>query len=73
MASHETLCWKCQRADGKCRWSREFKPVEGWLAIPTKVKEQGKKDQYITSFNVYACPEFELLARLKEDQDGVQG
>lgn len=73
MARHETICWNCKKATGKCNWSREFKPVDGWLAIPTKVKEQGKKDIFINSFDVFACPEFDLLDKLKEEQDGVQG
>lgn len=24
------ICWYCKKACGKCSWSRELKPVEGW-------------------------------------------
>ncbi len=51
--SIDTLCWDCQNAIGKCSWSREFKPVEGWTAIPTFIG----RDK-IKSFCVVECPQF---------------
>lgn len=65
--THETLCWRCQKAGGKCSWSSRFKPVEGWEAKPTKVKvnKSSKYANELDSFDVYECPEFELLERLK--------
>ena len=31
-----TLCWSCKRAvKNKCSWAEDFKPVKGWLAVPT--------------------------------------
>lgn len=47
---HDTLCWGCEKASGRCSWSKKFVPVEGWKAIPTT-----------KSFDVYECPEFEPL------------
>lgn len=60
---HSTLCWDCEKACGKCSWSKKFIPVEGWVATPTKVSIG--ENQYIDSFDVYECPEFELLKMLK--------
>lgn len=64
---HLTLCWGCEKAGGKCSWSKKFEPVEGWVAIPTKVlvgrgsKATGRKRIYIDSYDVYSCPEYEVL------------
>lgn len=52
----ETLCWKCKNAYGNCSWSKRFKPVDGWAAVPTKVNA-GYKGQ-MDSFLVTKCPEF---------------
>lgn len=63
---HKTLCWECDKACGRCSWSKNFTPVEGWVAKPTKVRaDKLSKHQYVESFDVYACPEFELLGELK--------
>lgn len=43
-----------------CPWSREFKPVPGWDAEPTKLKTAvvaGKK-YYSDSYNIKSCPLF---------------
>lgn len=53
-----TLCWGCERACGRCSWSKSFVPVEGWTATPTKV---GAGNNLIDSFIVYKCPEFKPL------------
>ncbi len=63
---HDTLCWGCDKACGKCSWSREFVPVPGWKAIPTKIfqwtsKGEHRRKCYTNSFDVYECPEFEPL------------
>lgn len=73
MSKHDTICWKCKKATGGCSWSRAFKPVNGWIALPTEVMVgHDKGAQSIPSFDVYACPEFDLLDRLKEEQNGIQ-
>ena len=52
-----TLCWKCSRACGRCSWSKNFTPVEGWVAVKTKVREshEGAIDSYV----VLKCPLFD--------------
>ncbi len=68
---HSTLCWECEKAGGKCSWSRSFTPVDGWKAIPTKIlnqsenEEKGRQASYTDSFDVYECPEFELMEAIK--------
>lgn len=57
-----SLCWKCKNAVKGCCWSKNFIPVPGWLAIPTKIKQyavglNGYKT--IDSFRVVKCPKFE--------------
>ena len=73
--AHKTLCWECENACGKCSWSRDFTPVEGWSAKPTKIlsnttmlNEEGKivcVPTFVDSFDVYDCPQFELLEAIK--------
>lgn len=46
--SEKQLCWGCQNAIGKCSWSRELKPVDGWVA------EEHPKGRY----EIYSCPQF---------------
>lgn len=64
---HDTLCWGCEKACGRCSWSKNFVPVPGWKAIPTKIFQYtrgqgGNHYRYHTdSFDVYECPEFEPL------------
>lgn len=55
-----TLCWDCGNSCGGCAWSREFKPVDGWEAEPTKVKvaDTNQYVRLIDSFIVRSCPEF---------------
>ena len=47
-----TLCWNCANAIGKCPWSAEFKPVNGWKIIETVKESCGK------SCIVLECPMF---------------
>ena len=49
------LCWSCKNACGGCSWSREFKPIKGWNATPTKLLGD---DRYIDSFKIVECPEY---------------
>lgn len=69
---HETLCWGCEKACGRCSWSREFVPVPGWKAIPTKIYQytssgEHKHRYHTDSFDVYECPEFEPLKAMNPD------
>ncbi len=52
------LCWSCQKACGKCSWSRKVnpKPVQGWIAFPTRVF--CSKGRYTDSYDIRFCPEY---------------
>ena len=54
---NQTLCWECAKATGRCSWSDEFIPVEGWNAKPTKKRVYGGGE--FESYLVIECPEFE--------------
>lgn len=61
-----TLCWNCKKASGLCSWSKDFTPVEGWKAEPTKIWiGNGSQNPYDDSYLVHECPEFEPLDPLK--------
>lgn len=69
-----TLCWECAKNGGLCSWSKNFTPVEGWEAIPTKIQARGAYNEHgeIDSFKVISCPEFELMERLKDKKKEVK-
>ena len=51
-----SLCQICARKVGTCSWERDFTPVPGWDAIPTKILMQsGVREQ---SYRVLRCPLF---------------
>lgn len=52
-----SICWDCANACGKCSWSRNFTPVKGWEAIPTKII--ASKSFNASSYIVCACPKFD--------------
>ena len=64
---HDTLCWCCEKAGGNCSWSENFTPVDGWTAKPTKITSHDSPTGYVDSYNVYKCPEFELLRSIEND------
>ena len=49
------ICWVCKNACGGCSWSKEFKPVTGWLAKTTIIKDS---EGDIFSYKIKKCPEF---------------
>ena len=55
---HATICWDCKNAVLGCSWSKNFEPVEGWKAVPTKLSAGDHNDETIDSFDVRECPEF---------------
>ena len=55
----ETLCWTCKNAVCGCSWSKSLTPVDGWDAIPTKVRGNAELDEWLDSFLVVSCPEYE--------------
>lgn len=54
----EQLCWSCKKATGRCSWSRNFTPVEGWDADAVRLNVS-KKYENVGSFFVKGCPEYE--------------
>lgn len=52
MYSKDQLCFSCLNSDGKCSWSKNFTPIEGWNAEP-KVVRGG-----IETFRIYSCPKY---------------
>ena len=67
---NSTICWHCIHAVPDpikgygCSWSRCFKPVEGWTADETIMKQAGGKTT--KSYCVRACPQF------KSDRSNVK-
>ena len=63
-----TICWACANAvpdaDGErgYSWSREGKPVEGWVAerrdIRIQPKRPGEERRAVESYQVITCPAF---------------
>ena len=61
-----TLCYSCARAYSLCPWSKRFEPIEGWDAVPTKLKVGQSRNgsgeivpqKEIDSYLVINCPMF---------------
>ena len=70
---HYQLCWRCEKACGGCSWSRDFTPVPGWKAKPTKIisytanENGGRKKYYMDSYEIHECPEFEIAEIIKKN------
>lgn len=63
------LCWLCDKACGGCSWSKDFTPVPGWKAKPTKLVryvEATRKKVYTDSYAIQECPEFEIAKEFKD-------
>ena len=55
---NSTICWSCKNACGKCSWSSNFTPIDGWVAKPTKIKTDYATDGSIISYIVLDCPQY---------------
>ena len=61
-----TLCYRCARAVGFCKWSKKGEAIEGWNAIPTKLKNGQSRngsgevvpESVVDSYHVIDCPIF---------------
>lgn len=52
-----TLCWDCANATNNfCPWAESGKPVDGWKAVPTTIKQNGHVVAH--SYHVMYCPMF---------------
>lgn len=59
-----SICWECEKAtNGKCSWSRNFVPVDGWDAEKTD-----------NGYHVNKCPQFTKEKKKKENynNEGVK-
>ena len=65
----ETICWDCRRATGFCAWSKSFKAVKGWKAVPTKIQRVTPPYDTIDSYLVIECPLFEPETKKHVPQD----
>lgn len=54
--SNPSLCWDCKNCTKPsiCSWARDFTPVKGWLAEPTRLGGAYPMDSYL----VKDCPLF---------------
>lgn len=48
-------CWTCKNACGGCEWSKEFKPVPGWIAAKNVIKSNG---EYAETYRIIKCPKY---------------
>lgn len=54
----DTLCWKCEKACGRCPWSHHGAPIEGWQAeLAPILSFEGAK---VESYEITTCPLFEM-------------
>lgn len=52
-----SLCWCCANATNNfCPWAESGKPVDGWRATPTTIKQNGHVVAH--SYHVHSCPMF---------------
>lgn len=55
----DTICWTCQNACGGCSWSRNYVPVEGWIAEKTIRRYTDDHGfRLVESYNVLYCPSY---------------
>ena len=48
-------CFVCKKSINGCSWSKNFEPVDGWIAIKVKLDGWRKTETY----KIFSCPEFE--------------
>lgn len=60
MGKKDTICWRCKNSTGRCCWSKEFKPVPGWNAQQTVIKNYTASGDIVfdSSYVVKMCPMF---------------
>ena len=57
------LCFLCDKACGGCSWSRDFTPVAGWTATPTRINPGGgaaPTDSWHIDFAKSGCVDFHI-------------
>jgi hypothetical protein len=48
-----SICMHCKNAVGNCSWSENFRPVNGWNAVPSCYIDD---DITVKSYKVISCP-----------------
>ena len=65
-------CWDCAKYYNGCSWSRDFTPLEGWVATPTYkagvTRSDGTRYPPMKSYHITYCPEFEPEERRATDE-----
>lgn len=61
MCLYKQLCWSCKNAYSNCSWSKNFIPVDNWVATPTKIKCRYKNGivKEMDSYRIIKCPLYE--------------
>lgn len=54
-ASNFQPCWTCTKACGGCSWSKDFKPVPGWIAEKRYIPSNGELAE---TYKIISCPEY---------------
>ncbi len=59
-----SICWKCRRSTGKCRWLQWTIPYEGSryhmaLAFPHAKERKGRDNQPYYIYSMVECPRYE--------------
>ena len=62
----DTLCWSCSRVT-ECEWGQVSKPVPGWVATPTIIRQSNCPD--IKSFLVQECPKYKRLQQREPEPE----
>ena len=54
------LCWDCANACSGCSWSRNFTPVQGWIAESTTIvfKHPNGNEHETKTYKIIECPEY---------------
>lgn len=68
-ALKDSLCWHCSHStDGSCSWSKDFTPVDGWVAE----KHNRKGQNYGESYLVIECPMFAVYENKSTNDTGYR-
>ena len=67
------LCLKCERYNGKCSWSKDGKPIKGWVATEVELTTENTEEKF---YVVSECPKFKPREEdykhiEEEEQDGL--
>lgn len=67
------ICADCQNPINSCSWEREFKPVEGWVAVQTEIlmfSGSGRNPRRSdVSYDVISCPLYRPPAANRKNPD----